>query len=273
MNGCQPEQRLLRALIIAVLGLIGSGLAVLLFWTIGRSSWEGVASSGPDSSADVLVVCVAAVGMTLSGWLGIGLAVSALAALPGAFGKAAAIVAAWVAPALVRRAAAVALGTALSATVVPALAHADAISPMRTTPTLTASVRHDPPPDPAFVATGASAPATSPSATADTAGIDAYPHPAHLSRSGPSTSAPVTTDLGPLGGPQRQAGPSTVTVVRGDSLWRIAAWHLGPGATDAEIAQEWPRWYAANRAVIGPNPAVIHAGQVFTVPGSGGPRS
>jgi nucleoid-associated protein YgaU len=267
-----PEQRLIRALIIAVLGLIGSGLAVLVFWRIGRSSWDAVASSGPDSSADVLILCVAAVGMTLSAWLGIGLAVSALAALPGAFGKAAAIVAAYVAPALVRRAAAVALGTALSATAAPALAHADGISPIRTSPTSTASVSHDLPPDPAFVATGASTPATSLQEAADTGGADAYPHPAHLPASAPRISAPLATDLGPLGGPQHQADPSTVTVVRGDSLWRIAARHLGPGATDAEVALEWPRWYAANRAVIGPDPAIIHAGQVLTVPGSEGPR-
>ena len=53
---------------------------------------------------------------------------------------------------------------------------------------------------------------------------------------------------------------------RGDSLWAIAARHLGPGATDAEVAEEWPRWYAANRAVIGPDPDLVLPGQVLRAP-------
>jgi hypothetical protein len=59
----------------------------------------------------------------------------------------------------------------------------------------------------------------------------------------------------------------TVVVVRpGDSLWAIAARHLPGRPTDAEIAQEWPRWYAANRGVIGPDPAVVRPGQHLVVP-------
>lgn len=62
-----------------------------------------------------------------------------------------------------------------------------------------------------------------------------------------------------------EAVAGTVTVQRGDSLWRIAAEHL-PGASNAEIAAAWPRWYEANRAVIGAEPALIHPGQVLQVP-------
>jgi nucleoid-associated protein YgaU len=58
----------------------------------------------------------------------------------------------------------------------------------------------------------------------------------------------------------------TITVRRGDTLWSIAAAHLGPDATDAEIAAEWPRWYRANRAVIGDDPDVIEAGQQLQAP-------
>ena len=62
-----------------------------------------------------------------------------------------------------------------------------------------------------------------------------------------------------------------VTVMPGDTLWSIAAAHLGAGASDAEIAAEWPRWYAANADLIGPDPNVIRPGQVL-VPPTGGSR-
>ena len=45
-----------------------------------------------------------------------------------------------------------------------------------------------------------------------------------------------------------------VTVRRGDTLWDLAARGLGPDAGDAEVAAEWPRWYAANRDVVGVDP-------------------
>ncbi|MGO4598219.1 LysM peptidoglycan-binding domain-containing protein [Terrabacter sp. 2RAF25] len=57
-----------------------------------------------------------------------------------------------------------------------------------------------------------------------------------------------------------------VTVRRGDSLWTVAARHLGPGASDAQVAREWPRWYAANRDVIGDDPDLIKPGQQLRPP-------
>jgi len=59
-----------------------------------------------------------------------------------------------------------------------------------------------------------------------------------------------------------------VTVRRGDSLWTIAARHLGPGASDAQISREWPRWYAANRDVVGQDPDVIMPGVQLRPPSS-----
>ena len=55
------------------------------------------------------------------------------------------------------------------------------------------------------------------------------------------------------------------------NLWAIAARHLGHHATPLQVAREWPRWYAANRTVIGPNPNLIRVGQVLTVPTPGAP--
>ncbi|MCW2505070.1 MAG: hypothetical protein JWO79_3354 [Actinomycetia bacterium] len=57
-----------------------------------------------------------------------------------------------------------------------------------------------------------------------------------------------------------------VIVQSGDSLWSIAARRLGPGAADREIATEWPRWWTANRDVIGADPALINPGQRLTPP-------
>jgi nucleoid-associated protein YgaU len=57
-----------------------------------------------------------------------------------------------------------------------------------------------------------------------------------------------------------------VVVRRGDSLWDIAARHLGDGSSAAEIAAEWPRWYAANRHVIGADPDLLRPGQRLAPP-------
>lgn len=87
-------------------------------------------------------------------------------------------------------------------------------------------------------------------------------------------SAPVV-DPGPLAAqPVRSARqqPGTevghVAVVAGDSLWSIAARGLGASPSDVDVALEWPRWYQANRAVVGDNPDVLLPGQVLTPPSS-----
>jgi hypothetical protein len=53
---------------------------------------------------------------------------------------------------------------------------------------------------------------------------------------------------------------ATVVVRPGDTLWDIARRHLPGTASSAEIAAAWPRWYAANRAAIGPDPALLRPG-------------
>ncbi len=73
-----------------------------------------------------------------------------------------------------------------------------------------------------------------------------------------------------IGDVQRQQATlpndGTVTVTPGDSLWSIVSEHLGPYATDVEVATEWPRWYAANKQTIGPDPGLLLPGQVLTTP-------
>ena len=53
---------------------------------------------------------------------------------------------------------------------------------------------------------------------------------------------------------------------RGDTLWSIAARHLGPDASDAEIARAWPAWFEANRDVVGDDPDLLRPGQVLRAP-------
>ncbi len=56
------------------------------------------------------------------------------------------------------------------------------------------------------------------------------------------------------------AAPATYTVASGDSLSAIAARELGD-------ADRWHELYDANRDVVGPDPNLIHPGQVLTLPG------
>jgi nucleoid-associated protein YgaU len=62
------------------------------------------------------------------------------------------------------------------------------------------------------------------------------------------------------GGSPEAASCATVVVRPGDTLWDIARRHLSAPASSADVAAAWPRWYAANRAAIGPDPALLRPG-------------
>lgn len=84
---------------------------------------------------------------------------------------------------------------------------------------------------------------------------------------GPATNHSVGRPLvTSLPAPVREPGAQRVVVHRGDSLWTIAAKHLGPGATPGAIARAWPHWYAANRDVIGDDPDQLRPGQLLVPP-------
>jgi hypothetical protein len=63
------------------------------------------------------------------------------------------------------------------------------------------------------------------------------------------------------------ASPELRTVRRGDSLWRIAREDLPSSAADASVCRAVAALYAANRAVIGPDPDLILPGTELTLPG------
>ena len=59
----------------------------------------------------------------------------------------------------------------------------------------------------------------------------------------------------------------SVVVHAGDCLWTLAAGSLRR-PTPARIAETWPQWWRANRAVIGTDPDLIHPGQRLRPPTS-----
>jgi len=116
------------------------------------------------------------------------------------------------------------------------------------------------------------APSTSDPASTATASPSAPPPPA--ASAGPArpdapaaaSPTPASHLLAPPVRPAAGTEPATVVVLRGDSLWRIAARHLPAGADDAQIAAAWPAWYQANADVIGADPGLLLPGQVLVVP-------
>jgi nucleoid-associated protein YgaU len=72
--------------------------------------------------------------------------------------------------------------------------------------------------------------------------------------------------LGAVGG-ARLTADEVVVVRAGDTLWDIARRHLPRSATSTDVAAAWPRWYAVNRAAIGPDPALLRPGMRLRSPG------
>src|SRR5699024_96266 len=113
------------------------------------------------------------------------------------------------------------------------------------------------------------------SSTADPTPTDsttADPAPSDSSDSASAEAPGPTTPPVPAGDPTPAtqaggSGPSGSYLVRpGDTLWGIAAAHLGPGADDAQVAAAWPRWYEANAETIGTDPDLILPGTRLTAP-------
>jgi nucleoid-associated protein YgaU len=93
----------------------------------------------------------------------------------------------------------------------------------------------------------------------------------HTGGSGPRP--PVVAPQRPAAEPLDWPGASPqshrhVTVQSGDCLWSLAARALGPDATSSEVAAAWPRWWAANRDLIGTDPDLLRPGLRLRVPTS-----
>lgn len=155
-----------------------------------------------------------------------------------------------VAPSLVRRLAATAIGVGVLASAGAAAATAAPV-----TVAIQPLVPSWPAERPA-----AGAPPTDPTASAT-------PAPG---ASGPSQpGAPAGAGAAPQVRPPGATPAHDVVVAPGDSLWRIAEQHLPPGSDAGRVAAEWPRWWSTNRAVVGDDPDLIRPGQHLSPPVAG----
>ncbi|WP_256840420.1 LysM peptidoglycan-binding domain-containing protein [Ornithinimicrobium faecis] len=135
---------------------------------------------------------------------------------------------------------------------------------------------------PVVATTPASAPAAAPAAALEAAPEPgAAAEPAAAARPAPEPGwRPTTSPAHPSAGgaaielvSRGTAEPDTVVVRGGDTLWDIAARHLGPEADAASIAETWPRWHEANRDTIGADPHLLLPGTVLVPPAELGTTS
>lgn len=94
---------------------------------------------------------------------------------------------------------------------------------------------------------------------ADTPGV---PSPDQEATQPAPATLPVPAQDAPA--PDTPAGPTTITVTPGDSLWSIAA-SLRPNADNARIDATWRAIHAANSESVH-DPALIYPGQTLAIP-------
>ncbi len=274
-----------KAIAIAGLSAVASGLIAGTLTLMALTSYRSLASTSLADPADLLSCAIAGVGALLAAWLGLGAALSALSRLPGFVGRSCAELAAWIAPAAVRRWVSFLLGSSLVGAFVPGTAVADGQGPAARPPASSSLLVVAP--DPSFHALDHPTQSSDClSADANDSADETSPKPTETdNRDAPD---PGFVPLGPLGpraldgtDPRAEddrarsanAQTNSIYVVQpGDTLWGIAAAHLelpddmAARASEAAIAEAWPLWYAANREVIGPDPDHIKPGQRFVVP-------
>lgn len=214
--------------------------AALLLTLVAGLSWatappaRQLLQGGPLDFQSALAAYAAGTAWVVVLWFCGCVALALLGKLPGTAGRAARHVAATVTPALVRRLIEAVLGASIAVGTTGQLAYATAGAPARTheLPRLDRPDRPD--------------------------------HSAVHQPPAPDPDRPDRADDDRDGGHATRA--RTVQVRPGDTLWAIASAHLRGAPDNAAIAASWPRWYAANRRVIGPDPDLILPGQHLRPP-------
>lgn len=221
---------------------VGLTTAVLAWWLIRvvLSGWHHRAGPTPTTADEVLTLAAAVLALLLALWLAAAVLVEVLGYLPGAPGRAAGALQRELTPLAARRAAAFLVGVGLSGALAPGTALASTRSAGE-------------PAGPGFTVSAPERP------SAPSAADDSRPPAPGWTPDRPRVREQHGAEL--LTPSPRHEGAPVVVVRRGDTLWDIAERHLGTGATEAEIAVEWPRWYHANQEVIGDNPHLILPGQ------------
>lgn len=260
----------------AVGTLVALALATTATASAGGTPPTAVATLRATAEFDVLLSSAATlISWACLTWFAAALVLEAAAHLPGGLGGGCRAVARRVMPTVLRRLAQAALGLTMVAGPVSATGGATAAGPSNVPTALAAPVHgfgHDsgdaqPSLDrplsvasPANLANRATAASPAPAAGAE---LD-RPWTGYLP---PPPRAPRVVAAAPPGVlVHRGPADDGYAVRRGDALWDIVARHLGPQATAADVARAWPRWYAANRSVIGPDPSLIRPGEVLHPP-------
>ncbi len=289
------------ALLAAVLLTLAALIATLA--TTSAHAWRDVLAPGPAELDDLVMALTGPLALTLAAWLLIAIVTATTDALlsrsrrrsSARLGRSAnwSTGAAWyqspasaatpsarwahaIAPSILRHGVAALLGVVLVSA--PVNAVADSASP----PAADASHSHQtwelaPGWPPVQARAGAVIELSSPGPSeVKPAGRPAADQRQSLPGWLPDPSGPVAVKAETWPGPSNLNGISGTTrrrldddrlvVRRGDTLWTIAARSLGASASDAQIAAEWPRWFTANRDVIGSDPDRLLPGQRLRPP-------
>ena len=246
-----------RRVVLAVGGLLLGYLlvaAVLLWGTSGALT--AVDAAGPAEPGAVVALAAAVAAWVVLTWLTVATSAALVTAAMAGVGSRAHALALALAPGAARRIVSAALGLAIVGAPVAAALPADA----GVAGVLTAADRSDHP------GRQLDLPATPvpdrPAATVPAGWTPDRPVPTHRRSARAEAASRLVT--GPARAERRVA--DEVVVRRGDSLWDIAARHLGPDASAADVAVEWPRWHHANRDVIGADPDLLIPGQRLVPP-------
>lgn len=272
----QADRVTARWIALALIAVLPVLMAATMSWTCLRAA-AAVRAPGPADPVDALVALAAGACAVLLAWLAGSVLVVITVTAASSRGRlccTARRMQSVLAPVAVQRLVAALVGAGVvTGLATPAMAR-DAV-PQAPAPHVTASVTTDRDPQDRTPA-GTTAPPTMRTETGrvqttlDPGWVPLPPAgPDTRTRASSTPTAPSVPGSATLLTVSPRAGSQPVhevVVRRGDTLWDLAARHLGGDATDAEIATEWPRWYAANRALVGSDPDHILPGQRLAPP-------
>jgi nucleoid-associated protein YgaU len=235
--------------------LLGAGIAGTVL--LSRVGWQAVAGwraapAGTGRPDQLLAGLCAGTAAALLGWACAGAALALVATGSGAVAQLAAPWSARVAPAVLRSAVAATLGGSLAMGTLAGVHPSDPSTTRSATSTAASTA----------TSRATSTPAPGAAISADHSGWTPEPPPRP-----PTTPAGDVALVSASATAGRQLDEH-VTVRRGDTLWSITARHLGSQASAIDVAREWPRWFAANRHVIGADPDRLLPGQLLRPPDS-----